>query len=47
MAQKLTVRTEKLKKSYGNFNLDVTMEVEPGRVTGIIGRNGAGKSTVF
>ncbi len=47
MAEKLTVRTEKLKKSYGNFNLDVTMELEPGRVTGLIGRNGAGKSTVF
>lgn len=34
-------------KSYGDFRLDVTMEVKPGRITGLIGRNGAGKSTTF
>lgn len=34
-------------KSYGDFRLDVTMEIKPGCITGLIGRNGAGKSTTF
>lgn len=36
-----------VKKNYGAFALDCTMEVQPGRITGIIGQNGAGKSTTF
>ncbi len=36
-----------LKKEYPGFSLDVSMEVKPGRITGLIGQNGAGKSTVF
>ena len=34
-------------KSYKDFQLDVTMEVKPGCITGLVGRNGAGKSTTF
>ena len=34
-------------KNYGDFRLDVTMEVRPGCITGLVGRNGAGKSTTF
>ena len=34
-------------KHYGDFQLDVTMEVRPGCITGLVGRNGAGKSTTF
>lgn len=34
-------------KNYGDFRLDVTMEVRPGCITGLVGRNGAGKSTAF
>lgn len=34
-------------KQYGNFRLDCTLEVPAGQVTGLIGRNGAGKSTAF
>lgn len=34
-------------KNYGDFRLDVTMEVKPGCITGLVGRNGAGKSTTF
>lgn len=34
-------------KNYGDFHLDVTMEVKPGCITGLVGRNGAGKSTTF
>ena len=32
---------------YDRFNLDVTMTVEPGMITGLIGRNGSGKTTTF
>lgn len=41
------IRIEGLKKNYPGFALDVSLEVRPGRITGLIGRNGAGKSTVF
>ncbi len=34
-------------KKYDGFSLDCTMAVEEGCVTGLIGRNGAGKSTAF
>lgn len=34
-------------KKYDGFRLDCTMTVEEGCVTGLIGRNGAGKSTAF
>lgn len=34
-------------KQYGNFCLECSMEVPVGQVTGLIGRNGAGKSTAF
>lgn len=36
-----------VKKHYGNFNLNCTIQVEKGRVTGLVGRNGSGKSTIF
>lgn len=36
-----------VKKNYGEFSLSVSMEVKKGYITGIIGRNGAGKSTTF
>lgn len=36
-----------LKKSYGTFTLDCSLEIRPGCVTGLIGQNGAGKSTAF
>ena len=38
------LRLENVRKKYKDFGLDVTMEVKPGRVTGLIGRNGAGKT---
>ena len=34
-------------KKYDGFQLNCTMTVEEGCVTGLIGRNGAGKSTAF
>lgn len=36
-----------LVKKYGDFNLDCTMEVRKGCITGLVGENGAGKSTTF
>lgn len=36
-----------LKKRYDGFSLDCSLEVASGAVTGLIGRNGAGKSTMF
>lgn len=41
------LKIEHLKKNYQNFSLDCSLEVMPGCVTGLIGQNGAGKSTTF
>lgn len=41
------LRINNLKKRYGEFTLNCSMEVLPGRITGFVGRNGAGKSTTF
>lgn len=36
-----------IRKTYGKFNLECSMKVEDGCITGLIGENGAGKSTTF
>ena len=36
-----------VKKRYGEFQLDCSLNVEKGRITGLVGENGAGKSTLF
>ena len=36
-----------LQKNYRGFSLDCSMKVQPGMITGLIGRNGSGKSTTF
>ncbi|HKM34323.1 MAG TPA: ABC transporter ATP-binding protein [Lachnospiraceae bacterium] len=41
------VLAENLVKKYGEFSLHISMEIPDGRVTGLVGRNGAGKSTVI
>lgn len=41
------LKVEHLKKHYDNFSLDCSLEIMPGCVTGLIGQNGAGKSTTF
>lgn len=41
------LKIEHLKKQYGNFSLDCSLEIKEGSVTGLIGQNGAGKSTTF
>ena len=41
------LKLERVKKQYKNFTLDCSLEVRPGCITGLIGQNGAGKSTTF
>lgn len=41
------LKLEHVTKHYKEFDLECTMEVRPGCVTGLIGKNGAGKSTTF
>ncbi len=41
------VKVDRLVKKYGDFRLDVSLEIPDGRVSGIIGKNGAGKSTTI
>lgn len=41
------LKLDKVKKSYKDFALDCSVEVQEGCVTGLIGKNGAGKSTTF
>lgn len=41
------LKIEHLRKDYGSFRLDCSLEVRSGSVTGLVGQNGAGKSTTF
>ncbi len=41
------LKIDGLKKNYNNFSLDCSLELRPGYITGLIGQNGAGKSTAF
>lgn len=41
------LKIKNLQKQYGSFQLNCSLEVPPGRITGLIGQNGAGKSTTF
>lgn len=41
------IEVKKLQKSYSGFQLQCSLEVKPGTITGFIGPNGVGKSTTF
>lgn len=41
------ITVDNLVKEYGDFKLDVSLEIPDGTVTGLIGKNGAGKSTTI
>ncbi len=41
------IHIDHLQKTYGSFSLDCSLDVKAGRITGLIGQNGAGKSTTF
>ena len=34
-------------KAYNDFQLNCSLDVKPGSITGVVGENGAGKSTTF
>ena len=41
------LKIDHLVKNYNTFSLDCSLEVLPGQITGLVGKNGAGKSTIF
>ena len=41
------VEIDKLVKQYGDFSIDISLEIPDGVITGVIGKNGAGKSTMI
>lgn len=41
------IKVQNLQKKFKNFQLDCSLEVRPGMVTGLVGQNGSGKSTTF
>ena len=41
------VKVDNLVKNYGDFHLNVSLEIPDATVTGIVGKNGAGKSTMI
>ena len=41
------LKIENLRKDYADFKLDCSLEVKQGCITGLVGQNGAGKSTIF
>lgn len=41
------IKINEIKKQYKDFSLNCTMEINDGCITGLIGQNGAGKSTTF
>lgn len=41
------VKLDNVQKNYKDFSMKCSMEVQKGAVTGLIGKNGAGKSTAF
>lgn len=41
------LRLENVEKHYKQFDLNCSLEVKIGRITGLVGENGAGKSTTF
>lgn len=41
------IEIRQLQKNYQDFHLDCSLRVEDGMITGLVGKNGAGKSTTF
>lgn len=41
------IKADNLTKNYGDFTLNITMNIPEGRVSGLVGRNGSGKSTTI
>lgn len=45
--RKLYDNNAKCPKTYGNFTFEISMELPEGQILGLIGKNGAGKSTAI
>ena len=43
----MLVKLEHVTKAYGDFKLDCSLSLKEGHITGLVGQNGAGKSTTF
>ena len=43
----MLVQLDRMKKEYDGFSLELNMDISENQVTGLIGANGAGKSTTF
>lgn len=43
----MLVQLEHVRKKYGSFTLELNMQIPEDRIIGLIGANGAGKSTTF
>lgn len=43
----MLVQLEHVRKKYGSFTLELNMQIPEVRIIGLIGANGAGKSTTF
>ena len=41
------IQLRNAEKQYKDFKLECSLEVKPGRITGLVGQNGSGKSTTF
>ncbi|HAH74891.1 ABC transporter ATP-binding protein [Kandleria vitulina] len=41
------LKMQNVKKTYKDFQLDVSLEIKSGTVVGLLGENGSGKTTVF
>lgn len=41
------IELQDVQKNYNNFQLHLSMEIPDGKITGLVGKNGAGKSTVI
>ena len=45
--EEILLDLKNVRKQYANFSLECSMQVKRGSITGLIGANGAGKSTTF
>ena len=41
------ITMQNVRKTYGNFTFEISMELPEGQILGLIGKNGAGKSTLI
>jgi ABC-2 type transport system ATP-binding protein len=43
----MILEVKNIKKTYSDFQLDCSLNLQKGRITGLIGANGTGKTTIF